>query len=288
MTWFVLAILTAVFYGAQAAYLKGLTGELDQMLVTWSLFVFALPLFGVSLWVWGMPEVSSSFWLPFAVSLGINLVAWPTFVKSVRLSDISLVMPLLAFTPVFVLAIEYLLLGASPGRYGLAGILLIVVGAYVLNLREGASAALDPIRSLASDRGALLMLFVGAIWSISATVEKIIVTSSSPSFYMTSFGAMFAVCFLPVMRKFGAPSVEEFRRNWLILAGAGLLTGAMALAQMTAIKTTPLVNYVISIKRAGMLVSVLFGWLVFGEKNIFFRLVGAVVMIGGVGLIKLA
>ena len=288
-SWFLFAVLTAAIYGAQAAYLKGLTDDIDQMLVTWSLFVFALPMFAGALAWWGVPKVdSASFWPAFAVSITVNLIAWPVFVRSVRISDISLVMPLLAFTPVFVLLIEYVVLGEAPDGYGLAGILLIVAGAYVLNVRAGFSAVLDPLRSVATDRGALYMLFVAAIWSISATVEKITVTSSSPSYYMTMFGLFFVACFFPVMRRVGDVSFRDFREHSLVLAGAGTLTGAMALVQMTAIKTTPLVNYVISIKRAGMLVAVLFGWLLFDEENILFRLIGALIMIAGVGLIKIA
>lgn len=286
MTWFVYAVLTAIVYGAQAAYLKGMTEKIDQMLVTWSLFLFATPLFVASLLYNGVPAVESSFWLPFAVSIGVNLVAWPAFVRSVRLSDISLVMPLLAFTPVFVLMIEYLILGETPGWWGLGGILLITFGAYVLNIEQGISGVLDPVRAVVSDRGAVYMLFVAAIWSISATVEKLTVTSSSPAFYMTMFGLFFTVLFVPIMTTVGEATAEDFRDHWLVLAGAGALTGTMALVQMSAIERTPLVNYVISIKRAGMLVSVLFGWWLFAERNIGFRLIGAALMVVGVGLIR--
>lgn len=287
-SWFLLAVVTAVIYGGQAAYLKGATDHIDQMLVTWSLFLFALPLFVASLLYQGIPTVEWQFWPACLVTVSINVAAWPLFVKSVRLSDISLVMPLLAFTPVFILLIEFLLLGATPAGYGLAGILLIVFGAYVLNVREGFSALLDPLRALVSDRGAVYMLIVAAVWSVSGTVEKITVTSSSPSFYLTVFGGLFVVGFVPVLRRFGSAEPGDLKAHWLPLAGAGVLTGAMALIQMAAIKLTPLVNYVISIKRAGMLVSVLFGWLLFDEENPLFRMIGALLMVGGVVLIRVA
>jgi drug/metabolite transporter (DMT)-like permease len=287
VTWFVFAILTAVVYGGQAAYLKGLTDEIDQMLVTWSLFLFALPMYAAALVYTGVPVVESSFWWACLVSLGVNLAAWPAFVRAVRLSDISLVMPLLAFTPAFVLVIEYLMLGATPDPWGLAGIAMITFGAYVLNIEQGFSGLFDPVRAVGSDRGALYMLFVAGIWSISATVEKITVTSSSPAFYLTTLAAGFVVCFFPIMRTVGDATLEDVRHHWPVLAGAGGLTGLMALLQMSAIEMTPLVNYVISIKRAGMLVSVLFGWLLFSERNIGFRLIGAALMVGGVMLIRI-
>lgn len=287
-SWFVLAVATAVVYGGQAAYLKGWTDHVEQWLVTWSIWLFALPFFAVALAYQGVPTVEAGFWLPCFVSLGVNLVAWPAFVRAVRVSDISLVMPLLAFTPVFILGVEFALLGTAPGWTGAVGIALVVLGAYVLNVRAGFSALLDPVRALVSDRGARWMMFVAVIWSVSATVEKLTVTHSSPTFYLTVFGGMFALFFVPVMKWFGEVRIRDVADDFGVLAGAGALTAAMALVQMAAIRTTPLVNYVIAIKRAGMVVSVLLGWWLFGEENIGFRLAGAVVMVAGVAVIRMA
>jgi drug/metabolite transporter (DMT)-like permease len=287
VSWYLLSILTALLYGGQSVYLKALADDLDQLLVTWSVFAFALPLYAAMLLATGLPAVSSGFWLPLAVSLAVNLLAWPLFVRSVQTSDISLVMPLLAFTPVFILGVEYLLLGDTPGGWGLAGIGLIVFGAYILNIRRGLSSLLEPLRALLDDRGAVLMLVVALLWSLSATVEKLTVTASSPSFYMTTFGALFTLLFAPVVALKTDDALGKLRAHLPILAGAGGLTGLMALAQMNALQSTPLVNYVIAIKRAGMLVSVLLGWLLFDEENILFRAIGALLMVAGVGLIRL-
>lgn len=287
-SWFLLSVATAVVYGGQAAYLKGLTGDVDQWLVTWSIWLFGWPLYLGALLHRGVPTVEAGFWWPCLVSLAVNLAAWPAFVRAVRLSDISLVMPLLAFTPVFILGVEYVILGEMPGTTGLAGIALVVVGAYVLNVRAGFDALLDPVRALVSDPGARWMMFVAAVWSVSATVEKLTVTRSSPAFYLTAFGGLFALCFVPVMKYFGDVRVRDVSRNLPVLIGAGVLTAAMALLQMEAVRTTPLINYVIAIKRAGMVVSVLLGWWLFDEEHIGFRLAGAAVMVAGVALIKLA
>jgi len=287
-SWFALSVATAVVYGAQAAYLKGVTDEIDQMLVTWSLWLFALPMFAAALTVRGIPMVEWQFWPACLTTVALNLAAWPMFVRSVRISDISLVMPLLAFTPAFMLAVELVLRGAVPGGWGLAGIGLIVLGAYVLNAGADFTALLAPVRSLVSDRGTRLMLGVAALWSVSGTIEKVTVTASSPAFYIATFGALFTLGFIPVVRKVGEAELGDVATHWLPLAGAGALTGAMALIQMRAVRLTPLVNYVISIKRAGMLVSVLFGWLLFDEEHIGFRLAGAAVMVVGVGLIRAA
>lgn len=286
--WFIPAVATAVVYGLQAVYLKAYTSDVHRLLVAWSVFAFGIPVYVGLLAFDGMPALTTDFWWAVSVSLGINLVAWPMFVRSVQLSDVSLVMPLVAFTPVFILLVEWLLRGEVPAGWGLAGILVIVVGAYVLNVDPAESGPFGPLRSLWSDRGARMMLAVAALWSISATVEKIAVDSSSPSFYLSALSLGFALAFLPVLLwKVEAP-LREIRSNAAVLAGAGLLTALMLVIQMTAVAATPLVNYVIAIKRAGMLVSVLLGWWLFSEQNIGFRAVGAVMMVAGVALIRIA
>ena len=294
-SWFLLAVVTAAIYGAQAAYLKAFTGELDRTLVAWAVFAFGVPVYVAMLALHGVPTVEPRFWVAGAVSLGVNLVAWPMFVRSVQISDVSLVMPLVALTPAFVLLVEFLVLGASPTTWGLAGIALIVLGAYVLNVRVRReapggwwAAVSQPIRSLVSDRGAVMMLIVAAMWSVSATVEKITVTSASPAFYLTFLSVGFSLAFLPVLAWKLENPVRQVRTNVIVLTGAGLLTAAMLVAQMQALETTPLVNYVVAIKRAGMLVSVVIGWLWFGEKNIGPRMAGAALMIAGVFLIRIA
>lgn len=286
--WFLPAVLAAIFYGVQSAYLKGVLPKVDQRIVAWGIFFFSLPVYA-SLLVWsGLPSVSGTYWAAFAVSLSVNLVAWPLFVRALQISDLSLVMPLVAFTPVFVLLVEYVLFGDVPHGLGLAGILLIVVGAYVLNLRKGMSGVFEPLTTLAADRGALYMLAVSGLWSISATVEKITVLESSPAFYLTCLSLGFSAAFGVVLAARVDAPVAKIRSRWLALMGAGVLTGLMAAFQMQAIQSTPLVNYVISIKRAGMFVSVAVGWLFFKEKHILFRIIGALLMIGGVVLIRMA
>ncbi len=286
-TWFLFSVFTALLYGAQSAYVKGVVEADSRLLVTWSLFLFSLPMYLGLLVVEGFPEIQTNFYPALAVSLAVNLVAWPLFVRSVHASDLSLVMPLLAFTPIFILGVEWAILGEIPGLYGLCGILLVVVGTYVLNLKETTQGVLDPIRAVLRDKGALFMLVVAAIWSVSATVEKVAVRSSSPAAYLSVFNVCFVLLFLPILLFAVDRPFKKFGGNWILFAGAGVLTGGMAICQMIAIKLTPIVNFVISIKRAGMLVSVLLGWLFFGEKHVKYRIAGAALMVTGVVMIKL-
>jgi uncharacterized membrane protein len=66
----------------------------------------------------------------------------------------------------------------------------------------------------------------------------------------------------------------------------GLFAAIMILSQFTAIELT-IASYVIAIKRAGMVLSVVFGYLFFKEKHLRARLTGAMLMATGVVVLTL-
>ncbi len=287
--WFINAVLCALFYGLQSAYVKKMMDRTHFFLITWSMALYSVPILVAAL-VWtGVPEVKQGFWGYFLVSLVINMVTWPLFVQAIRYADLSLVMPLLAFTPIFIVGVEWVLRGRIPGPIGGVGILLIVVGAYTLNLGDVNEGLFEPIRKLFRNRGVQYMMAVTFLWSISATVEFFTVAYSGPFFYPVLLNGTLAVLFFLLSYSFMEDPLWAFSSdyNWFRLMGVGGLTGGMVLFQMLAIKSTSLVNYVISVKRAGMIVSVLLGWLYFRERGVGYRLMGAVLMIAGVCVIRL-
>ena len=75
----------------------------------------------------------------------------------------------------------------------------------------------------------------------------------------------------------------KFKTTFFLL---GLLAAVMILSQFTAISMT-VASYVIAIKRAGMILSVVFGYLFFKEKHLRARLTGAMLMTAGVIVLSL-
>jgi uncharacterized membrane protein len=65
----------------------------------------------------------------------LEIAAIILYVKAIKLSPLSLTIPFLAVSPVFIILIAFILLGEFPDRSGLLGILLIVIGAYLLNIK---------------------------------------------------------------------------------------------------------------------------------------------------------
>ena len=286
MTWLWLALATALFYGLQGVWTKWITRRVSGPAASWAIFAFAFPVLAVYLAFQGSPEsIEPRFWPALATNVTINVLSFHLYVSAIQKGDLGLTYPLLALTPIFVLPIEWVLLGDLPAARGLAGILLVVAGIYALNFSEWRTGLLAPFTAIFRDPGARRMLAVALIWSISAVVDKVATISSSTAFYGTLQTGLIGLAFVPlVMRRGEGFKAALSRKTWWLLAIQGLLFAAMFVVQMEAIRRT-LAAYVIPIKRSGAIVTVLLGAVLFGEPQLKERLTGAVVILAGVLLI---
>ena len=71
------------------------------------------------------------------------MLALLIFFKALKKLDLSLAIPLLSFTPIFMLLSSFILLGEFPSLLGILGMILVVSGIYVLNLPARFHVAID-------------------------------------------------------------------------------------------------------------------------------------------------
>lgn len=313
MTWLLLAAAAATFYALQGAWTKRITAEVSRLSATWGLFAFSFPLLGGYLALRGVPAVEPAFWPALAANL---FVLYPLsmylFVSAMTKGDLGLTYPLLALTPIMIVPVEWLLLGDTPELQGLAGIVLVIAGVYLLNFRREDASLLAPFAAVARDPGARRGLAVAVLWAVGGTVDRVAVVHSSPAFYGTVItGGLTLLGLVPLawtgaFRRpgrsagGGEPSSGEADpggsdagslslltpRAAGFLLVQGLLNGLMFVCQMEALRLS-LAAYVITIKRTGTLLSVLLGWAFFQEGLVRKRLAGAAVIVAGVALVAL-
>jgi drug/metabolite transporter (DMT)-like permease len=207
------------------------------------------------------------------------------YFKAIKHSDLSVTVPMVTFTPLFLLVTSPIILGEFPGPLGLAGILLIVMGSYMLNIKQRSKGYMAPFRALLTEQGPRYMLIVAVLWSISSSIDKIGVLSSSPGFWVLSVNVLITILISPIV-VVHSKRRGMVRENIRIMVAVGLVGGIYMLFQNIAITLT-LVVFVSSIKRLSVIFSVLLGWAIFKEKCIRERLLGALVMVLGAILIAL-
>ncbi len=283
MVWFLFALLSAFSESLKDIFSKKRLAEVDEYSAAWGMRMFAaLCLIPVVLF-FGIPSLGSSFWFALLVAGFLNMAAQVLYFRALKSSDISVSVPVLSFTPVFLIVTSPLIVGESPAIVGVAGIFMIVIGAYVLQLSEANKGLLEPFKALIHKPGPRMMLGVAFIWSITSNMDKIGIQNSSPFFWAFSISLFIAVG----LSFFVFTGKNSAMRHWKGLFPLGLFNAFSLAFQMLAVSIA-LVPYVIALKRTSIISSVISGHFVFRERNFAERLVGALIMVAGVVLILLS
>ncbi|MFU2208142.1 EamA family transporter [Solidesulfovibrio sp. C21] len=281
MTWFFLACVTALTQAVKDTFLKRALGGIDPALVMFAYCVAA----SVFLWSFAAaspgPVIVDAFWPLLLVGGTLGGVTYWLYGRALAAGDLSLTLPMLAFTPLFLLFTSPVTVGEFPEPAGVGGILLVVVGAYVLNLRESRHGLLGPVRALFTNKGSRLMLLVALIWSVGANVDKLGLTASSPPVWGAAVYTATALALFPGVAA-GVPHIRRqlARAPWGLVA-AGFLEAVGLFCQMQALPLTQ-VSYVIAVKRLSIVFGVLLGAFVLREPDLGHRLPGALLMVAGV------
>ncbi|MBF0135781.1 MAG: DMT family transporter [Magnetococcus sp. DMHC-1] len=288
ISWLFLALLTAVAEAIKDILGKQTHARIDPWLTVWGLYLFALPTLLPLLFLPdAVPSVQAGFWPTVIGSALLNTVAMFLYIHALRRSDLSLTIPMLAFSPLFLLLTSPLMIDESPSMTGMIGILLIVIGSYVLNLRSRAAGPWAPFRAMLQTPGPRLMLMVTLLWSIGANLDKMAIRYASPLFYSIAVYTLMALFTAPVALLLARDRLGDMSRHARILALLGTLNTFSIICQMTATAVT-LVPYVIAVKRTSIVLGVLWGGFVLREAGLTERLTGAAIMLAGVFFIALA
>lgn len=286
MTWLILGIFTAFFEAIKDVFSKQNLKKSDEYVVAWSLAFFSVIFLTPWVIYTGIPELNTQFWFSLLIGGSINAVTTLLYIKAIKVSDLSLTVPLVALTPLFMLLTSPLIVGEYPNFFDYIGILLIVAGSYLLNIKEKSQGYLAPFKALLNEPGPKFMLIVAFLWSITSNFDKIGVKNSSPIFWLFSLFGTMTILLLPVLLQKTPNPSRKIIKQLPMLAGMGFFNAIGVLCQMQALTLT-LVVQVIAIKRTSVLMGVLFGHFIFKEKDIQQRLLGAGIMILGVFFISL-
>lgn len=277
--WLIYAVLNPLIDASRNVFSKKASLNVDSLVVSWINnfipFLLYLPaIFFIQL------KFNQQFFISVIISGTINTAAAILYHRAISKGDISVVAPMLSFTPLFLIVISPIIVGEFPTSKGLIGIILIVVGSYLLNVNLKEKGILFPLKSLMKNKATRYMLIVAFIWSISANFDKKGIEASSILQYIlvvNLFVTIGTTIFVISKRKFSLQSVWLERKNLLFV---GALTSMGYFVHMTALSMT-LVAYVIALKRTSGMITVVLGYLILKEQNIKERLLGSTIMFIG-------
>jgi uncharacterized membrane protein len=281
MIWLAFAILTAFFESLKDVSSKHYLKTLDVYIVAWVANIFAVIFLIPMLLISGIPVINPQFWIALLIGGSLNVVAFTLYIKAIQASDLSLTVPLVTLTPLFLLLTSPLIVHEYPTLADAIGIFHIVIGSYVLNLRERRNGYFAPLKALLRNKGSRFMLMVAFLWSITSNFDKLGVVNSSPLCWSTALYGFLAVGMSPIALYKSRQKFDQIVPNLKPLMTIGLFHAIAITFQMIAVTYT-LVTQVIAIKRTSALISVLFGHWLFKENGLRERLTGAAIMVFGV------
>lgn len=285
--WIILSLLSAFCLATSDALTKRVITPENEYVIAWFRVVFALPALIAALFLSGpLPALNNAFYTSFFAALPLEVLAILLYYKALRLSPLSLSLPFLSATPVFLIIMSYILVGQGVSAIGGIGIALIALGGYTLNLSALRSGFLEPARAVLRERGSRYMLIIAFIFSLTSSLGKIGVSHSSAPFFGATYYLALAVVLLPIIafKYGGARLITLFRNNLRIALLPALFDAVATVSHFYAVSMSN-IAYMIAIKRTSLLFSMLYGFLLFSERNVRERLLGTLLMFAGFVLI---
>jgi len=286
MAWVGFALLSAFALSTVDALTKRRLGALREprefYLIAWARLVWAMPFVLPLLWLSPRPPLDADFWWTIAAMVPLELLALVLYVRALQLSPLSLTLPFLSLTPVFLLGTSVVILGETPTPAGAAGIVCVVLGAFLLHLRAWRAGVFQPLRLIWREPGSRYMIVAALIYGVTSDLGKRAILHSSPLLFGVAYLAVLSVAFLPVVvYTAGWRGVAAIRRT--DFAAIGLWEAVMMVTHVLAIVGTN-VSYMIAVKRTNQLFGLAYGAYWFGEREMAERLLGTLVMLLGVAL----
>ena len=284
-----LVLLSAFFHALRSLFTKA---SADKQVFLWLYSIFALlflsPLFVYFLLRVGITNPAAYVWC--AGSGFIHFLYWIFLTQSYKEGDLSHVYPIMRSSPAPVLLFAVFFLGEQVSVQGVAGILLVAVGVYIINMKHISGAELfAPVKAIVNDRStqfAFLTLISVAFYSI---VDKMAVAYIHPilfSFFHIFCGMCFYTPYILITK-----NAAIIRKEWhsglvrIIMAGVIGITGYSLILIAFTIER---VSYIVGLRQTSIVFAVLMGSHLLKEKYKGIRLAGASIICGGGFLISLA
>ncbi len=281
-----LVILSAAMHAGRNFLTKKAT---DKQAFVWWYEVVGLLLF-TPLFLIYFPAVSMAsmpVWGFILASGLLHFVYWVLLTKALETGDLSLVYPIMRSSPALVLLFSVFVLNEAVSPRGVAGILLVAIGSYTINMQRLSVAELvRPLRAISHDRAiqfAFLTLVSVASYSI---VDKVAVGLIHPVVfaYVYPWFSMLLFSGYISKRKTKGEIKSEWRTNRTPILVCGFLSIFGYFLILVAF-TLDRVSYVVGLRQLSIVFAVLLGGYALKEKHQRMRFTSASIIFVGTFLI---
>ena len=286
MVWYFFAIIAAIFFGIRMivekkTLLKEHALEMSTILSIFIFFIFFIFFDRID------------FSIPIDVALLIffsSILATFAFLflaKGVRHMDVSITAPLLNFSPAFVVLLAYFFLGEKLNLLQFSGIVLLVIGAYFLEVERPFQNPFRPIIHLFKSKYTQYLFLSMIAYSFVSILDKVILTKVDQFTYLFFIQFFIMINFIVLINLLhdGFRGISHgIKRAGIWIFFLAILFIIQRTAYLTAVSLVA-VSLAFPIYRTGTLVSTLLGGQLFHDGHLLHRTIACVIMVAGAILV---
>jgi len=275
---FLIALVSAVSATAKDIVSKALAGKVNSDVSTLASFLFALPFYGVVIVVaqiFGLqPLAYSGTFLTLVLLRSITDVFAESFkMKAFANGDISLVTSFLALSPLILAFLSPYITGDKVTTHDYLALAFIVLGSLLLVRRDRDTGKVFQLRAM------VYALLASVAFALNSCFDRLAVVESGAivsGFAMTLMAAVFC---MPVALRHpqALPQLSTHARPFFVRGAWETLFMVSKLCAMTILEA----HVVLGISRISLILSVLAGKAMFGERDTGRRLLAAACMYAG-------
>ena len=288
--WFVFALLGAVGKSYSSYFRKKIAKNVSGSMYIWTGFTLILLILGPFM-LFRISEVSDALTQFPIIILGAALsymIATQLNLEALKREDLSYIAPLGAFVPIFTLCIAFLFLDENPPKLGFVGVMVVVIGAYIISIKPERINWYDPLKRLFNSAGAQLSIGVALCYAVNTVLLKALTNNGYDAFivlYATTLAGWLLMLYVPVLRLGELKKITNSDKAAVL--GGGLSAFAGNFFHILAVSLT-FTSYAASVRRLDAVISVLIGWHHLKEKDIRIKLIGSIIMTVGVVMMTLS
>jgi len=263
--------------------------SLDKYVFSWwmKLFEFLIYL-PIGLYLLSVSKISSVGWLIAVVSGLVHTVYWILLSASYTYGDLSIVYPISRSAPITVAVFAVLFLGENLSISGVAGILTVMLGVYILSIDSlQLKRLVRPFSSL-RNRGVVFALLTALSVTAYTLVDKSGAQYFHPILFVWTEKWISIIPFTLLIASSKRRHVPaEWKRNKLSIVAAGFLS-PLSYAMIVFAMQMVQVSYIVSIRQVSVVFGVILGGTLLREENIRVRLLSSVLIFTGLFLIGIS
>lgn len=218
----------------------------------------------------------------------IHAIYFIALSKAYSHGHLSIVYPLARSAPLFVPIWAFIFIGESISPEGILGILLIILGIYILHLRGISRDSLLKPFHYVREKASVFALITALNVSFYSIVDKVGVSLINPVAYIY---LMFLFTFIFLTPYVLLTNGNSIRVEWSVNKKRILLSSFLCLTSYLLILMAfqiSKVNYIVALRQISIIISVLIGIICLGERHGKLRVIAAVVMFAGFFLVTIA